>query len=116
MTIDSQGPFPANQYGREVTDYLLNFMATFSGELILVLMKETGLTTQKAAKLHLCNILQHWGIPLGIHSDRGVQFESEFWSRLFKGLGTTFTMSSSYHLQMNRKIEHMHHTLNVIFH
>jgi transposase InsO family protein len=114
IALDCQGPFQQSRRGEEIIDFLFNFIDTFSGEVILVPTQEKGLTAQGAAEIFLEHVYPQWGVPQAIRSDRGAQWENDFWKTLFRGLGTTLAMSSSYHPATNRKIERMHRTLNAM--
>jgi transposase InsO family protein len=52
---------------------------------------------KKIARLH--------GIPRTTVSDRDTNFTSNFWRKLFKGFGTNIKFSTSYHPQIDGKIE-----------
>ena len=49
------------------------------------------------AELFFKNIVKYWGMPLSIALDRDPRFTSQFWTTLFKLVGTELLMSSSYH-------------------
>ena len=44
-------------------------------------------------------------VPLSSISDRGSQFTSKIWRKLFDELGTQLTFSATFHPQINGKLE-----------
>lgn len=56
----------------------------------------------KVAKYFLDEIFKLYGLPKTIVSDCHTIFLSEFWTGLFKILGTKLQMSTSYHPQSDR--------------
>ena len=60
-------------------------------------------------------ILRHWillcGIPEGIHSDQGSQFESDLFKDLCESMDIVKTHTTSYHPQGNGMAERMNRTI-----
>ena len=73
-------------------------------------VKSTYLT-EDYAKLYLNEIVNFYGIPLSIISDRGAQFTSHFWRSFQKGLGTQVKLSTDFHPQMYGQAKHTIQTL-----
>lgn len=51
-----------------------------------------------AARLFFRDVVKYWGIPWSIMSDRDTRFVGNFWSKLFKIIGTDLNFSTSFHL------------------
>ncbi|KAL2246590.1 UNVERIFIED_CONTAM: Transposon Tf2-12 polyprotein [Sesamum indicum] len=62
-------------------------------------------TAEGTAHLFFKHIVKHWGLPKDIVSDRDSRFTGVFWTELFKLLGSTLSMSSSYHPQSDGQTE-----------
>jgi hypothetical protein len=56
-------------------------------------------------EIFMKEIFRLHGIPKMVISDRDVKFTSTFWKELFAGLNTNLNFNTSYHPQMNGKIE-----------
>jgi transposase InsO family protein len=54
---------------------------------------------EKLADLYIEHILQLYGAPVSIVSDRGTQWTSRFWQSLHKSIGTRLDYSTAYHPQ-----------------
>ncbi|KAL2245998.1 UNVERIFIED_CONTAM: Transposon Tf2-11 polyprotein [Sesamum indicum] len=56
-------------------------------------------TAEGTVHLFFKHIVKYWGLPKDIVSDSDSRFTGVFWTELFKLLGSTLSMSSSYHPQ-----------------
>jgi hypothetical protein len=63
------------------------------------------------ADIFLSTIVRLYGIPDQIISDRGPQFISKFWTRLFELLGADVSLTSGYHCQTNGQTERLNQVL-----
>ncbi|KAL2223595.1 UNVERIFIED_CONTAM: Transposon Tf2-11 polyprotein [Sesamum indicum] len=68
-------------------------------------------TAEGTAHLFSKHIVKHWGLPKDIVSDRDSRFTGVFRTELFKLLGSTPSMSSSYHPQSDGQTERFNSTL-----
>jgi hypothetical protein len=59
----------------------------------------------KSLNSYVKNIYKLHGFPKFIISDRDPKFTSNFWKELFHHVGTTLTMSTSYHPQIDGQTE-----------
>ena len=66
------------------------------------------------AKIFMEHIFRHHGLPRVLVSDRDPRFTSEFWSELFRLLGTTLAMSTSNHPQTDGQSESTNKTVEQI--
>ena len=57
------------------------------------------------AKLYLCHVWKHYGLPTGIVSDRGPQFALQVMKDICKRLGIQPRLSTAYHLQTDGQME-----------
>lgn len=69
---------------------------------------QTAVTTAKALWRH---VIQPFGCPERIHSDRGAQFESSIISELTRMYGARKSRTTPYHPQGNGSVERLNHTL-----
>src|SRR5258708_281817 len=67
--------------------------------VILIPTQEKGLNAAKTASLFVIYVFKQFGIPDKLISDRGVQFDSEFFQEFCKILGIKSAMSTTYHPQ-----------------
>ncbi|MCO5597091.1 hypothetical protein L7F22_051165 [Adiantum nelumboides] len=63
------------------------------------------------ASLFIQHIFRIHGLPKSIVSDRDPKFTGNFWTSLFKSLGTNLLFSSAYHPQTDEKIERVNQIL-----
>ncbi|KAL0336104.1 UNVERIFIED_CONTAM: Transposon Tf2-12 polyprotein [Sesamum radiatum] len=62
-------------------------------------------TAEGTAHLFFKHVVKYWGLPKDIVSDRDSRFTGIFWTELFRLLGSTLSMSSSYHPQSDGQTE-----------
>jgi transposase InsO family protein len=70
-----------------------------------------SITTKETAQLILDGIVRLHGLPEEIVSDRGPQFASKFWRRLFELLGVDIQLSSAFHPETDGQTERTNQTL-----
>jgi transposase InsO family protein len=63
------------------------------------------------AELYMSRIVCLHGAPKKIVSDRGMQFTSRFWERLYEALDTQLRFSSAYHPQTDGQTERVNQIL-----
>jgi len=68
-------------------------------------------SADQTASLFLKHVVRLHGLPDDIVSDRGPQFVSKFWSRLFELLGTKINLSSAFHPQSDGQTERVNQVL-----
>lgn len=111
--IDFIGPLPRSKLHESYYDFLLVVVDHFSGETQLIPTSQT-VSANELADIWLTSLYPHHGLPRQIVSDRDVRFIGQFWQILHARLGTTLSMSSSYHPQSNGKVERTNRTINSI--
>ncbi len=77
--------------------------------------RSKSITTEKTAQLILDRIVRLHGLPEEIVSDKGPQFASKFWRRLFKLLGVDIRLSSAFHPETDGQTERTNQTLEQYF-
>jgi transposase InsO family protein len=70
-----------------------------------------SITAKETAQLILDGIVRLHGLPEEIVSDRGPQFASKFWRRLFEFLGVDIRLSSTFHPETDGQTERTNQTL-----
>ncbi|KAF7117266.1 hypothetical protein RHSIM_RhsimMtG0001900 (mitochondrion) [Rhododendron simsii] len=63
------------------------------------------ISAEETAQLFFKHIVKYWGVPKSLVSDRDSRFMGNFWTELFKLLGTSLDMSSSYHPESDGQTE-----------
>ena len=74
-------------------------------KMVRLVPTRTTLTTEGFAKLFVREVFTHYGMPHTIISDRGTQWNSEFFRALCDILGIKLKMSTAYHPQTNGMVE-----------
>ena len=106
IAIDIMGPLPESRSGNR---YILVVGDYFSKWIDAWAMLD--METSTIADLLVSRVFCQWGLPLHIHSDRGVQFESKLFQQLCSLLGITKTRTTAYRPQGNGMIERFNRTL-----
>jgi hypothetical protein len=81
------------------------------GKLNHFVATTTNVTAPKLASIVMHDIVRLHGVPDYILSDRDPRFTAHFWRELWAQLGTTLTMSTSYHPQTDGQTERANRTL-----
>ena len=66
---------------------------------------------EATAKLFFDGIVRHCGLPDEVLHDRDPWFTADFWTSLWKVLGSRAVFSSTYHPQTDGRTERMHCTI-----
>ena len=69
------------------------------------------MTTDSCVQAFLQGWISHFGMPLHVTSDRGVQFTSQLWTALSQRLGIHLHHTTAYHPQSNGLVERLHRHL-----
>ncbi|PAA55116.1 hypothetical protein BOX15_Mlig009056g3 [Macrostomum lignano] len=73
-----------------------------------------SVTAESVASAFISTWISRFGVPLYIVTDRGPQFEAEFFNRVAKDIGFHRLRTTAYHPQTNGKVERAHRTLKAI--
>lgn len=92
-------PLSAGKY-----DSILTFVDRLSKMVHLVPTSEK-LTAQEFAELFEREVIRLHGVPEDLVTDRGTQFNNNFWREVMNLLGMTMRMSSAYHPQTDGQTE-----------
>ena len=109
-------PIPASIWKDISMDFIVGFPKARNKVVIMVVVDQLSkyahlcafphqFTPAMVAQLLLDRIFKLHGMPTSIVSDRDPTFTSKFWKELFKLQGTQLKMSTSYHPQIDGKIE-----------
>ncbi|KAJ0396294.1 hypothetical protein ATCC90586_003924 [Pythium insidiosum] len=102
--------FPRDPHGNTG---ILVFVDRFSKMVHLAVVPDT-VDAEKTASLFLDTVFWHHGMPASIVSDRAPRFTSEFWTVLFRLLGTQLDMSTAAHPEIDGQTERVNRTLEDI--
>ncbi len=85
--------------------------------VILTPCSKKGLTAEHTARLYIDNIYSRFGLPDKLISDRGPQFDSEFWKELCAALqikhAMTTAMTTAWHSQTNGGTERVNREIQL---
>ena len=80
--------------------------------IILSLCNKKGLTSEKMAEIFINDVFSHFGLPDKLMTDRGTQFDAEFFKELCRSLQIKPSMTTAFHPQasggterVNREIQ-----------
>jgi hypothetical protein len=80
---------------------------------VLIPTTKIGLTAERTAQLFLDNVYSRFGLPDNTISDRGPQFDSEFWQELCKLLGIKSKLTTAFHPQSNGGTERVNREIQL---
>ena len=69
------------------------------------------MSVKATSKLFFDGIVRHYRLPDEVLHDRDPRFTADFWTELWKVLGSRAVFSSAYYPQTDGRTEHMHHTI-----
>ncbi len=115
-------PIPSRPWGSIAMDFIMDLPTVKAKNSILVVVDQLtkiahfspcskSITTEEIAQLILDGIVRLHGLPEEIVSDRGPQFASKFWRRLFKLLGVDIRLSSAFHPKTDGQTKRTNQTL-----
>jgi transposase InsO family protein len=101
-------PIPSRPWGSIAMDFITDLPIVRTKNSILVVVDRLtkmahftpcskSITAEETAQLIMDGIVRLHGLPEEIVSDRGPQFASKFWHRLFELLGVDIGLSSAFH-------------------
>ena len=80
---------------------------------VMVPTTKLNLTAQRTAQLFLDNVYARFGLPDEILTDRGPQFDSEFWKELMKLIGVKTKLTTAFHPQTNGGTERVNREIQL---
>ena len=101
------GPFVSSRRGER---YILSIIDCFTKYLILVPLKDHTASTVSKALYE--RVIEYFGCPRKILSDRGTEFTGRIWTDLMDLLGVQRVLTSPYYPQGNGIVERSHRTIN----
>jgi len=115
-------PIPERNWQQITMDFIVKLPKSGKFDSILVIVDRRSkmahfipcnesITAEGTAKLVFNNIVCKHGVPQSIVSDRGPQFKSLFWKKLWELLGTKVNLSTAYHPQTDGQSERVNQTL-----
>ena len=75
--------------------------------MVHLLSCKKSISTAETAKLSWHHVIKLHGKPKILYSDRGTQFTSQFWKKLWDLTGTQLRYSTAYHPQTQGVVERM---------
>ena len=91
-------------------DCIIVFVDQFS-KMVRLIPTVSTLDGPGFAKLFFQHIYPHYGLPLGICSDRGVQWNNAFFRSVCSHMGIQLHLTFSYHPQANGQVERMNRVI-----
>ena len=116
-------PLPQSRWEQVTMDLITHLPPTSTGfDAIFVIVDRltkmvhfvptnTNVTAVQLAHLYINNVYRLHGLPEVIISDCDPKFTRNFWTELFKTLGTTLKLSTAYHPQTDGQTELVNRTL-----
>ncbi|KMS64547.1 hypothetical protein BVRB_019170, partial [Beta vulgaris subsp. vulgaris] len=115
-------PVPLRPFSSVGLDFITDLPESSGSNCILVFVDRLTKTghfipchgppdAESTAHMFLSTIVRLYGVPDQIISDRGPQFISKFWNRLFELLGADVSLTSGYHCQTNGQTERLNQVL-----
>ena len=74
---------------------------------------KTGLSAEKTSRLYIDNVFSRFGIPDKMISNRGPQFDSQFWKEFCNALQIRHVMSTAFHPQTNGGTEQVNREIQL---
>ena len=99
MGLELSGPHPTTTTGNA---WLIVFTDHFSKQVHLAAAPGNDinpLSAERVAEIFFSTVVKHHGLPDVIVSDRGSQWLSAFWTKVFELCGTRLRFSTAYHPQ-----------------
>lgn len=91
----------------------VTFVDRFS-KMVHIWPCKTQVSSEDMVNIFLQAVFRLHGVPREIVSDRDPRFTADFWSQMFKRLGTRFNMSTSNHPQTDGQTERANRTIEEI--
>ncbi len=118
---------PSRPWGSIAMDFIMDLPTVRTKNSILVVVGRLTkmahftpcsklITTEETVQLILDGIVRLHGLPEEIIFDRGPQFASKFWRRLFELLGVDIWLSSAFHPETDGQTERTNQTLEQYLH
>ena len=80
---------------------------------VMVPTTKLGLSVERTAQLYIDNVYSRFGLADSILTDRGPQFDSEFWKELCKQLGIKTKLTTAFHPQANGGTERVNREIQL---
>ena len=91
-------------------DCIVVFVDQFS-KMVRLVPSHATLDSAAFARLFFSSIYTHYGLPLGICSDRGTQWNNQFFKSLCDHLGIDLRLTFSYHPRANGQVERLNRVI-----
>lgn len=107
VSLDIISQLPRTSTGH---DCIVVFVDQFS-KMVRLIPSNSALDSRGFAKLFFTQIYPHYGLPLGICSDRGTQWNNAFFRDLCEHLGIALRLTFSYHPRANGQVERLNRVI-----
>jgi hypothetical protein len=104
---------PSQCYDGNTYDSIVTFVCMLTKQAHFVRANKS-ITSPQLAHVFLDHVFSKHGLPKLIVSDRDTRITSEFWTTLFKSLGSKLNLSSAHHPQTDGQTENVHRTIEQI--
>lgn len=107
ISLDMITQLPETSTGH---DCVVVFVDQFS-KMVRLIPTASNLDGPGFARLFFNSIYVHYGLPLGICSDRGTQWNNAFFASLCEHMGVDLRLTFSYHPRANGQVERMNRVI-----
>ena len=110
ISMDFVTSLPSVQGGYDSIMVVVNYLTKVAH---LIPVKKT-FSASNIARIFIKEIFHLHGLPKRIVSDRDAKFTSNFWTSLFKGIGTQLNFSTAYHPETDGQTERVNQVIEDI--
>ncbi len=83
-------------------------------KMVRLVATRTDLSAEGFAKLFMLHVFPHYGFPVNIVSDRGTQWNSDFFKSMCQQAGVALKLSTAFHPQTNGLVERTNEVVEVL--
>lgn len=110
ITMDFITGLPPSKRGASVYDAILVIVDRLT-KLAIYVPTNVDIEARGLSTIFFDEVIRHYGMPVGIVSDRGSVFTSEFWRLVCSAIGAKRKLSTAFHPQTDGQTERQNQTL-----